>query len=137
MADLGSVYEFTTNIADAAEPVPLPEREYRGSVRGASIEESKTSGNPMLVLTYTIGADQFPPDYTDGNPDGETLITYNSLKETPRNRWNLKRLCEMHGVAAGRRLVATDFIGQEVILNISHEEYQGAKQARARAVRAV
>jgi len=137
MSELGSVYEFQTNIGDAEQPKPLPIGEYRGSVRIAELKVSKASGNPMLAVTYHISADQYPADYTDGNPDGETLSSYISLKETPRNKWMLKKFGEMHGVSIANRLVATDFIGQEVILKIEHEDYQGMPQARATPVRAV
>lgn len=137
MSELGSVYEFQSNIADAQQPNPLPVGEYRASVKIAELKVSKSSGKPMLAITYHISAEQYPADYTDGNADGETLSTYASLAETPRNKFMLKKFMEMHGVAPSNRLVATDFIGQEVIVKIEHEDYQGMPQARATPVRAV
>lgn len=134
---LGSVYTFTSNLAEAEQPQPLPVGEYRASVRIAELAPSKSSGKPMLVLTYHVSADQYPADYTDGNPDGETLKVYRSLEETPRNKYMLKKFCEMHGVAPSNRIVATEFIGQEVMIRIDHEDYQGMPQARANAVREV
>lgn len=136
MSELGSVYEFQNNLADAQQPQPLPVGEYRASVKIAELKVSKSSGNPMLALSYHISSDQYPADYTDGNPDGEVLTTFASLKETPRNRWMLRKMCEMHGVAPSNRINATDFIGQEVIVKIEHEDYQGMPQARATPVRA-
>lgn len=137
MTELGSVYEFQSNIGDAEAPKPLPMGEYRASVRSAELQLSKSSGNPMIVVSYHISPDQFPADFTDGNPDGEVLTVYKSLSETPQNKWLLRKFCEMHGVAASNRLVATDFIGQDVIVKITHEDYQGVSQARANPVRAV
>lgn len=137
MSELGSVYEFQTDIGEAQQPSPLPVGEYRASVKIAELKVSKSSGKPMLVLSYHISSDQYPADYTDGNVDGEVLLTYASLAETPRNKWLLKRFMEMHGVAASNRLVITDFIGQEVVVKIDHGDYQGMPQAQATPVRAV
>lgn len=137
MSELGSVYEFDTDLSTAEQPSPLPVGEYRGSVQAAELMNSKNSGKPMLKLTYRVGADQYPADYTDGNPDGENLVIYRSLESNPRNRYMLRKFCEMHGVVPSTRIVATDFIGMDVILRVEHEDYQGMPQARANAVRAV
>ena len=134
--ELGSVYELQTNIADAQPPMPLPTGEYRASVRNSELRTSKASGNPMLALTYHIAPDQYPADYTDGDPNGETLMTFAMLLETPKHRYLLKKFMEMHGVAPSNRVVATDFIGQEVIVRVTHDEHQGMPQARANPVRA-
>lgn len=135
MTELSSVYEFSQDIASAEAPPPLPVGEYRASVRSIEAAVSKSSGKPMMVLTYSISPDQYPADYTEGNADGETLMFYQPLEDTPRNRFRLRKFCEMHGVAASRRINLPDFIGQDVILNVSHEDYQGMPQARGTPVR--
>mgnify|MGYP007071567189 CR=1 FL=1 len=135
--ELPTVYEFSTNIADAKPPQPLPTGEYRASVRNIEPAVSKSSGKPMAVITYFISADQYPADFTDGNPEGATGNVYMSLEESPRNIWQIKQMCEMHGVVASKRLNLTEFMGQDVIVNVTHEEYQGMPQARFRPVRAV
>lgn len=136
MPDISSVYEFSQDIASAEAPPPLPVGEYRASVRSVEAAVSKSSGKPMMVLTYNISPDQYPADYTEGNADGETLTYYHPLEDTPRNRFRLRKFCEMHGVAASRRINLPDFIGQDVIMNVSHEDYQGLPQARGNPVRA-
>lgn len=136
MTELSSVYEFSQDIATAEAPPPLPVGEYRAQVRSVGAAMSKSSGKPMMVLTYNISPDQYPADYTEGNADGETLTYYHPLEDTPRTRFRLRKLCEMHGVAASRRINLPDFIGQDVILNVSHEDYQGLPQARGNPVRA-
>ncbi len=136
MTELSSVYEFSQDIASAEAPPPLPVGEYRASVRSVEAAVSKSSGKPMMVLTYNISPDQYPVDYTEGNADGETLTYYHPLEDTPRNRFRLRKFCEMHGVAASRRINLPDFIGQDVIMNVSHEDYQGLPQARGNPVRA-
>lgn len=136
MTELSSVYEFSQDIATAEAPPPLPVGEYRAQVRSVVAAVSKSSGKPMMMLTYSISPDQYPADYTEGNADGETLTYYHPLEDTPRNRFRLRKFCEMHGVAASRRINLPDFIGQDVIMNVSHEDYQGLPQARGNPVRA-
>jgi hypothetical protein len=133
---LGSVYTMDRSLADAERPKPLPIGEYRGEVRGAELKTS-SKGKPMLVIQYFIDPSQFPADYTDGNPDGETLSVFQSLVQTPRNRYLLKQFCLMHGVAPSNQIDTTAFIAQNVILAVSHEEYEGMEQARGKPVRAV
>lgn len=136
MSELGSVYTFNSDIASAEAPQPLTPGEYRGSVVHAELSTSKSSGNPMLVTQYLVSSDQFPADFTDGNPEGETFRVYTSLNDTtPRGRFMIKKFMEMHGIVPSNRLNVPDFLGQEVILDISHEDYQGMPQARAKVVR--
>lgn len=137
MTELSSVYEYAEDIANAMPPSPLPVREYRASVRAIEPRISKTSGKPMAVVTYLISADQYPADFTEGNPDGEVLPYYQPLEDTTKNRYLLRKFCEKHGVVGGTRLNLPDFIGQDVIIAVTHEDYQGVPQARANPVRAV
>lgn len=136
MTELGSVYEYSDNIADAAPPSPLPAGDYRASVKAIEAKNSKASGKPMAVLSYHVSPDQYPADYTEGNPDGETMMFYRPLEDTPKNRFLLRKFCEMHGVSASKRINLPDFIGQEVIIKVEHEDYQGSPQARATPIRA-
>jgi hypothetical protein len=133
---LPSVYEYGDDIANAAPPSPLPEGEYRATVQAIEARNSKSSGKPMALVTYLISPDQYPADFTEGNADGETMQFYRPLEDTPRNRYLLKKFCEVHGVTPARRINLPDFIGQEVIVSVTHEEYQGEPRARVQPVRA-
>lgn len=135
MSELPSIYEYTSNLAEAEAPSPLPEGEYRASVRSIDAQNSKSSGKPMAVLQYVVSPDQYPADFTDGDADGTVLMFYRPLEDTPRNRYLLRKFCEIHGVKPSNRLNLPDFIGQDVILSIKHEEYQGVTQARATPIR--
>ena len=137
MAELGSVYEFSGNLADAEAPPPLPVGEYRAAVQAIAPQISKNSGKPMAVITYHISPDQYPADFTNGNADGEQMLFYLPLVDDPRNRFRLRKFCEMHGVTPARTLNLPDFIGQEVIVNVTHEEYQGEQRARVTPIRQV
>ncbi len=130
-----SVFEFSQDIKDAQPPVPLPIGEYQAEVREAEIRNSKSSGKPMLAVTYHVGAEQYPADYVDGNPDGEIMSAFLPLSDTPRSRYQTKRFAEMHGVVPSARVSPTEYIGAKVILQITHDEYQGQPTVRATPVR--
>lgn len=134
---LPSVFEFDKPINEAEAPVPLPAREYRATVKAIEARVSKNSGKPMAAVSYSIPPEQYPVDYTDGDPDGTTLTYYVQLEQTPRNMYRLRKFCEMHGVVATRTLNLVDFMGTEVIVKVEHEDYQGAPQARVTPVREV
>lgn len=137
MSDLGSVYEFSEDLSKQEQPMPLPVGDYRATVQGVEQAISKNSGKRMMVLTYTVAPDQYPADYTEGNPDGEQFKVYVSLTDDARTRFRIRKLCEMHGVTPARTLNLPDFIGQEVIVNVTHEEYQGEQRARVAPIRQV
>jgi hypothetical protein len=132
-----SVYEFSEGLDNAEAPPPLPIGDYRATVQGIDSAISKSSGKPMAVFTYLISPDQYPADFTNGNPDGEQGKVYVSLVDDARNRFRLRKLCEMHGVTASRTLNLPDFLGTEVIVSVTHEEYQGETRARMNPIRQV
>lgn len=134
---LGSVYEYSGDLATAEAPPPLPEGEYRAQVQACEMRISKQSGRKMMVPTYIVPPDQYPADFTEGNPDGEKFEAYFVLDDTARGRFRMRRLCEMHGVTPKRTLNLTDFIGQEVVVKCEHEEYQGETRARVNPIRQV
>lgn len=137
MSGMSSIYEFSSDVSEQEAPKPLPEQEYRASVRGVEPAVSKSTGSPMMVLTYLVGPDQYPADFTEGNPDGEEFKVYVTLRDDARTRFRIRKLCEMHGVKPSRTLNMPDFIGQEVIVKVSHEEYQGEMRARVTPTRQV
>jgi hypothetical protein len=137
MPDMSSVYEFSDDLSNAAPPVPLPVGEYRATVQAVEPRISRSSGKPMAVVTYLVAPDQYPADYTEGSADGETFQHYRPLEDSPRNRFLLKKFCDIHGVTPSRTLNLPDFIGQEVIVSVTHEEYQGEQRARVTPIRQV
>jgi hypothetical protein len=137
MSEVQSVYEFSTDLSKQEAPPALPVGDYRATVQGVEGRNSKNSGKPMMVLTYLVGPDQYPADYTDGNADGETFQVFVVLQDDARTRFRLRKLCEMHGVTPTRTLNFPDFIGQEVIVSVTHEEYQGEQRARVTPTRQV
>ena len=106
-----SLLEFSTNIADATVPDPLPAGEYEAVCTQAVSKESKASGNPMVVLTFKIAKSQFPADFDDGGVDELTLI-YNRLtvRDTQQDRFRLKTICTAMGVPMSNKIDINDFV---------------------------
>lgn len=115
-----SLITFSQNIADAEAPAPLPPGEYEAVCVGAVPGLSKSSGNPVLPLTYKVSADQFPADFDAGGADELTFI-YNRLttRDTAQDRFRMKNICIAHGVAMSNNIDANDFVGKKVKLVIT------------------
>ena len=132
--DNESIIEYSEDIATTERPDPLPVGEYIADIR----EAKKKSGpkGAYASIQYFISADQYPADYTDGNPDGTTLSGYGfSLEDNARARFAVRQYFENVGLPApGKRLDLTVLVGQQVKLGVEHEPYNGAMQPRIRSV---
>ena len=129
--ELPSVISFSENIADAQPPKPIPTGTYRASVKMSAVGPSKSSGRRTLTLTLHVTPDQYPADYTDGNPDGTILMHYVSVEDTPQGRFNTRRICEVFDVPmVGKDINAMDFMNRECYAKVMHEPYEGAMQAK-------
>lgn len=128
--DLPSVLTFSEDIANAKAPAPIPASTYRASVKHAAHEVSKNSGKRMIKIEFHITADQYPADYTDGNPDGTVLSYYVPAEDTPQGRWNVKRACEQLGVPMSREIDVSQMFGREANVKVVHEPYEGQMTAK-------
>lgn len=135
--NLPTIISYAEDLANAEAPSPLPMREYRATVREAKIAESKSSGKANLNVVWVIPADQYPADYTDGNPDGTTLSSYFSVEDNAQARFRMRRFIEAVGAKLGREIDPAQLVGLEAMLKIEHEPYQGVKQARIAGIRAI
>ena len=126
---LPTIVTFSENIADAPPPVPLPAGEYIGVVRSAEVKRSNKE-KLYGAITYFISPDQYPPDYTDGNPEGTTLVYRRlGLEDTIPGRFHARKFCEVHGVIPSNQLDVSSFIGTEARLHIKHEMWEGLLRA--------
>jgi len=118
----------------AEAPKPLPERKYVGTVEKA-IQKYSSKGNKMGVLTFRISPDQYPADYTEGNPDGTVLSYYRMMVEdTAASKWQVKKICEKMRVPVSRTLDMNAFIGKSALLTIKNEEYQGELRSQIESI---
>lgn len=125
-----SIIEYDVDLDEAEAPVPLPKGDYVGEIRGA---EQKTSGkgNEYINVTFHIDADQYPADYTEGNPDG-TILSYGRLspENTTRARYQMKKFIESVGGTLGKSVDMNDWLGLRAKLTVVNEDYEGVPQAK-------
>jgi hypothetical protein len=126
MSDNPTIYEFSENIADAEAPLPLPEREYPGTITAVATKED-SKGNPYASVTWSINADDYPADYPLENaPDGKQITQgYIGLTDDVRTRFRLKRFIEAIGGKTAKRIDVTEWIGLTGKITIKHETYDG------------
>lgn len=134
--DLSSVVEFSSNLKDAEAPAPLPSGEYVGDIRGAEVRMSQRD-TKYCAVTFFISPDQYPADYTDGNPDG-TVIIYRrvGMEDTPQARYGTRRFLEAIGGPLGKKIDVNDWVGLTAALEIGSETYEGVERAIIKRVRA-
>ncbi len=132
---IDSIITYQEDIADAQPPAPLPAGKYHGSIVQALPKVGKTSGKPYGEVMFRISADQYPPDYVDGNPDG-TLLGYRklSLTQTALARYGMRRFCEAIGAPMGRQIDMMDWIGKEATLDVENRMYEGTMRMDIKAV---
>lgn len=130
MADTPSVIEFSEDIGSQEAPVPLPVGDYAAEIRAATQKTSQSSGNPYAAVQFFIAPEQYPADYTEGEPDG-TVLTFNrvSLQDTPASRHRLRRFLEAIGAPTGQKIDLNDWVGRSATVTVQHDEYEGEKRA--------
>jgi hypothetical protein len=124
-----SLIEYAVDVNDATAPVPLPVGEYPAEIVSAKPATSKT-GNAYAEVGFKISADAYPADFTEGDPDGITMIYRRlSLEDNVPGRWRMKKFLSAIGAKSGRTIDLNDWIGLSATVVVSHEEYEGEKRA--------
>lgn len=135
MSEDRSIIEYTDSLDHAEAPVPLPAGDYSGEIRGAEV---KTSGknNDYVQVTFFVDADQYPPDYTDGNLDGTTL-SFGRLSpdNTTRARYGMRKFAEAIGAPLGKSVDLNSWIGKTAIITVVNTPYEGTMQANIKSVK--
>lgn len=138
--ELSTVFEFDTDVNEAKAPDPLPEAEYPATVQGVEMKKSQ-SGKPVAHISLLISASAYPPDYTDGDPDGTVLKDYRTIHTERRLLFLNKQTMEAYGVRIKRRGDGTsaidmnDLQGQDVLVTVKHDQYQGRTTMKIASVR--
>lgn len=127
--ELDSIIEYSINLKDQEAPAPLPVGRYVGTIRGAEKKESQR-GTLYAAVSFFVGSDQYPVDFTDGNDDGLTLVHRRvSLEDNPQARHGARRFCEAIGAPLGKKIDLNDWIGTEAMLEVDHDTYEGVTRA--------
>ena len=137
MPDGLSLITFSEDLNDAEAPSPLPPNVYPAEIISAEPKVSQTSGNRYLSVVFRINADNFPADYTDGDPDG-MVLSYNRLllEDNKAARYRLRKFLEAVGGALSRQLDPNDIIGLTANIDVGTDEYEGEKRNAIKRVMA-
>lgn len=137
MSELPSIVEFSTNLKDQDQPDPLPVGEYTAVIVAAEQRESQR-GTRYGAVSFQISPEQYPADYTDGNPDGTTLIYRRvGLEDTPQARYGTRLFCEAIGAPLAKKIDLSEWIGCEASVEVVHETYEDINRAVISRVRSV
>jgi hypothetical protein len=127
--EISSIVEFSMDLNKQDAPEPLPSGKYTGVIRNAEVKESQR-GTMYAAVSFHIGADQFPADYTDGNDDGVTLIYRRcGLEDNPQARYGAKRFIEAIGAPLSKKVDVAEWVGLEAALEVGHDTYEGVTRA--------
>jgi len=131
MSGSSSIMRFSQDIASAEAPPPLPARQYRAEIIGASIRPAMSSGVDYLNLQFRVPAEEYPADYQDGDPDG-TILYYNRIQasDTPTNRYRWRRAMERIGGPLSMEIDCNALIGLWGNIEVTHNEYEGEMRAQ-------
>jgi len=108
--EIPSVFTFDEDVSQTEAPPPLPVGQYIGEVVGCEPKLS-SKGSPMCVVQFRIGADQYPADYKDGNPDGTTLTHYIVVQDNQQSRFRLKTFVEALGLTVRKEFDPNTLMG--------------------------
>jgi hypothetical protein len=134
MTELSSVIEFEEDLANVEAPKPLPAGLYDATIQTAEPQMSKDGTKLMAKVVYSISADQYPVDYTDGNPNGTTLTQYIMLGKDARSKYALKKFIMGIGAPLSNTVDLTTWIGLACKLEVVNELYEGMETARVKGV---
>lgn len=134
--ELTSIIDFGVDLSTVEAPKPLPAGVYDAVIQTAELTKTKNSEDPkdMLKVTYNISADQYPADYTDGNPNGTTLTQYFMADKSVRSMFALKRFLLAIGAPMSNQLDATTLIGLPAKIEVANQLWEGMETARVARV---
>jgi hypothetical protein len=129
MSEMPSVVEFTEDVGEQDAPQPLPPGDYLAQIKAAEIRTSQR-GTKYAMVTFHVSPEQYPADFTEGDPDGETLMYPRvPMEDTARSRFMLRRFIEAIGATPSKRVDVNEWIGLEAMVTVANEEYEGMMRA--------
>lgn len=130
---LNSVIEFDEDLSSVEAPKPLPMGTYDATILSAEVTKSK-SDRPMVKVTFSISADQYPVDYRDGNPNGTTLTKFLMADMSAQSKFAMKRFCMAIGAPLSNQVDVNQWIGLPAKVEVINELYEGNLTARLNKV---
>jgi len=136
--ELGSILDYSTDIADAEPPVSLPAGDYPAKIVAAENGTSQSSGKNRVDVTFRVMPEDFPADYEDAEsyPDGKDVHAYISSEDTRPAKFRMKKFCEAIGAPMSNRIDVNEWIGKNAIITIEVDTFEGIERERFRKVEA-
>ena len=130
--ELNSIISFDVNLAEFEAPRPLPAGQYDAVIQTAEIVKTKNAEDPkdMIKVSLMISADQYPADYTDGNPNGTVLTHFVMADRSVRSMFALKRFLLAVGAPLSNSIDTTTLIGLPAKVEVENTLWQGMETAR-------
>lgn len=139
MSELGSILDYSDDIADAEAPKALPAGDYVASITGAEVGTSQSSGKPRVAVVFTIAPEDFPADYEDAESfaDGKNITHYAGASDDKASRFRMRRFIEAIGAPLGSKIDVNDWVGRKAMITIRPEEFEGIERERIAKVEAL
>lgn len=136
--ELGSIIEYSSDIAEAEAPVALAAGDYPAKIVAAENGTSQSSGKSRADATFRIAPEDFPADYEDAEsfPEGKDVHFYVSTEDTRPAKFRMRKFCEAIGAPMSSRLDVNEWIGRTAIITIEKDEFEGIERERIRKVEA-
>lgn len=133
---LGTIIEFDEDLNDVEKPEELPIGKYLADITKAESKTSKSSGSKYLGLSMTIPPEQFPATYDVENAPQGFPCSFNrlSLEPTKRAKYRLKTKLTELGIPFSNKLDLAEFVGRKVMVEITHEPYEGEQRAQVAGI---
>ena len=133
MSDQDMIVNYSEDISTAEKPEPLPVGEYQFEIREVTRAVS-AKGMSYCVPMMFIAPEQYPPDYVDGNPDGNLLRGFVSLSDDKAARFRMRKYCETIGAPVSNQLDLNEWVGLSGTVEVIHQEYEGEMQSNAKKI---
>lgn len=126
---LSSIISYDDDLTNAERPAPLPTGVYVGEI--VSTEQKQGAKTTYVDVGFSISADQYPVDYTEGNPDG-TIIHYLRVPtgKTPQQKYRMRKFIEAIGAPLGATVDIAEWAGLTAKVTVVHEEWEGEMNAK-------
>ena len=137
MSEMGTIIEYSEDVAEAEAPKALPASDYPVTITGAELGVSQNSGKKRVAVTFTVAPEDYPADYEDAEsfPDGKTVMHYVGAEDNLAARFRMRKFCEAIGVPASKNIDINSWVGREAVAALEPDEFEGIERERCKSVK--
>lgn len=139
---MSDLIKLAANLEDMEEYSPLPAGPYRAEIREVEVRFSEKQPNGYLYMVLRVDPSDFPADYDSANaPEGVKVVYARVQLPDPNNRRTVKPFKDFVkalGVQqTGAEFNISEWLGKEVQVVLTVQDYQGVPTNNVDSVRAV